>query len=68
MSDQLDRRRCLALRIAVVLGIILALYNSAYRFWPGTAVAIVGTGVAVFMARRVCGEIRAKDRATRHTS
>lgn len=68
MSDKLLARRCMALRVAVLLGIILCLYNAAYRFWPGLAVGAVGTLVAIFMARRVCGEARAKARENRHIS
>jgi hypothetical protein len=68
MSDLLERRRCLALRVAVVLGIILCLFNAAGRFWPGLAVGFAGTVVAVFMARRVCGQVRAKSRETGHIS
>jgi hypothetical protein len=68
MSDLLERRRCLALRVAVVLGIILCLFNAAGRFWPGVAVGAVGTAVAIFMARRVCGQVRAKAYENRHTS
>ena len=68
MSDQLERRRCLAFRVAVLLGIILCLYNAAYRFWPGLAVGLLGTAAAIYMARRVCGQVRAKARESRHPS
>ncbi len=61
-------RQCMALRVAVLLGIVLCLYNAAYRFWPGLAVGVTGTLVAIFMARRVCGEARKKSRQTRHIS
>jgi hypothetical protein len=68
MSDELERRRCLALRVAVIFGILLCLFNAAARFWPGVAVGAVGTVVALFMARRVCGQVRAKAPESRHIS
>ncbi len=58
MSAQLIRRRCLAFRVAVFLGIILCLFNAAGRIWPALAVSIGLTLVAVYMARRTCREAR----------
>ncbi len=52
------RRRCLAFRVAVFLGIILCLFNGAGRLWPALGVAIGLTLVAVYMARRTCREAR----------
>jgi hypothetical protein len=68
MSDKLEARRCLALRIAVFLGVLLCLFNAADRFWAGLAVGAALTVVAIFMARRVCGQVRAKARENQHTS
>jgi hypothetical protein len=58
MSAKLVRRRCLAFRVAVFLGIILCLFNAAGRLWAATGVAIALTLFAGYMARRTCRAAR----------
>ena len=58
LSPTRIRRRCLAFRVAVFLGIILCLYNGAGRLWPALGVALGLTLVAVYMARSTCRQAR----------
>ena len=57
--DRATFRRCLALRVAVVFGIVLAILYRDY--WPTVAVAVAGIGVALATYWRNCrGGARAR--------
>ena len=50
-AEVLRRRRCFALRVAVVFGILLPILD---RRWPVLAVALVGIALAVVTYWRNC--------------
>ena len=51
-AERLRRRRCIALRIAALFGVLLAAFNP--RDWAIIAIGLVGTAVVVVVYWRNC--------------
>lgn len=61
-ADRLRRRRCIALRIAALFGVLLAAFNP--RDWVIIAIGLAGAAVALFVYWRECRRLRDKSSHT----
>jgi len=50
-AERLRRRRCRAIPVAVLLGVLLPLFQ---RTWPSLVVAVVGIALLAFVYLREC--------------